>query len=237
MLMRRNRLCRAKIGLLLSHCARISGVALAAACSPVMQGANEPLSGEAQEIREFLVRDLRTQVQPGHGRPDQVTTRFVDQQSIAIPELVYHWGVYTPPNTGDLFYRSVFASRSGRTAPVMQVQGWATVAGDWLGNDQADAVAACEELVQVAVERWPARPTVFREGDSVRNFMVREPEFLETKLSPPTVDHGNESAIVRLWVIGARDLTNYVCEFGPATASIEVQEVLKGYGTRPSLRG
>lgn len=188
------------------------------------KGAEETIPNE---ITALIVGELRASVPVEQGIPTRKNIHVISDTSRVVRGLVYYWGSYEPPESGDLLYRVVVAHRESTSLVLRRASDWAAAAAGWRPIVAEDAITACQEIIHVTRERdFPlTAPLVYREPGSLRSMGVRNSEVLDSALTRPIVEQaGSAKWILNLWTIGPRAVSRFRCMLGFPDSSLTVLE-------------
>lgn len=136
-------------------CVLAGAVAVAAACQPGTRSSGDGSSAPAESAlsapHKALVAELRriqersTRIDPLPVHVEQI--EFAEASSAAVPGLRYYRAMYRPPEVSHGFFSIVAGERSGRVEIIRDALDWGVLTRGWRPADQADAIAACQELI------------------------------------------------------------------------------------------
>jgi hypothetical protein len=194
-----------------------------------------PRQSQESRIRAMLIAEL-TRRASAHPAPDSTNTRFDDVASEAVPQLIYHWGMYYPRSSPEGQFSAVVAERGRHIALVATTKDWIEAAGSYVPTTVDHLLAACREMILITnVPRSPNQPfAVFRNQETIDSLplAVPDPGHLRRTLSPPEVTGGfSDGWQARVWVVHRRSVRRYECRLGHREGGgVSVVDSLPGYG-------
>ena len=198
-----------------------------------------PARGEGRaaqaRVRSLLQQELLSQMSPEFSPPSAESLHVVGESSRVIPDLVYYWGISSPPRSVHATYFALAACRSDECRVLTSTREWAGIVGRWAPTSQVEALEACVELIHTTSERrsptyWPL---LYRDSASLRD--VIPPLLPERRaLSPPVVNAANGAKWhVSLWVAEAAAMMRYDCALRSGSAALTARDSILGAGFVP----
>ncbi len=210
---------------------------LGSGCQNVGRARLPPSVSTDSAVRDSLWRELvrttsRSQPSPTH---DQVT--FSSDTSRIVPGLLYHWALYSPPQTVHALNRAVAITNASRVLIVRAPGDWGAAAAGWHPRSSEEVLQACAEIAYVTTSRrLPGFiPIPFTGPGTLENLPLPSPDYLLERLSSPSV-HNAEGLgwTARFWAVEVADVKEYECRIG-STTSLSTLQVLVNYGTLPPI--
>jgi hypothetical protein len=213
----------------------IAAVLLAMGCSiPYHSGSGASAAAQESEIRAMLIAELRRRAS-AHPAPDSTSTRFADIPSTAVPDLIYHWGMYYPRSIPEGQFSAIVMERNAKLSLLATPSDWIEAAGMFMPMTPHDALAACREMILTTVpSRSPTQPFgVYLDQASIDSLplAVPDPDKLRRHLSPPEMAGTSTNGWrIRLWIVHRRIVRRYQCRLENGDGGLAVLDSLPGYG-------
>jgi hypothetical protein len=167
---------------------------------------------------------------------DRRGLRVRTEPSLAIPGVLYHWAVYSPPGSGDLLVTAAVATYRGGTVAISTPSDWRQLAtlADWQPQSATKAITGCGELVRLTSPArnyvWPA--VTYVDSASLTAATPEAAALLRRRLVPPEASTlpGPDRWRVVAWILESGQTVKYTCEMGPSSGSYSASEVISGAG-------
>lgn len=219
-------------------CLGLAVVLSAPACAQHAPPARSPSAQDSLAVRNALKEALQ-EAAPALAGPlsavDPRSLRVLQDTATVLRGVVYHWGVYSPPASGDVVVQALVASVNGAVIPIRRPGDWqrAAASAGWVPGDSAAALAGCAELVRVAGPlRGVLRPPVlYADRSLLQDGSVVGARLLSGRIHEPQVRRlmGASAWEVTAWFLEPGRAAKYRCVFLPE-ASVSAIEVIAGAG-------
>jgi hypothetical protein len=185
-----------------------------------------------ESVRALLLPEAQRQ---SNGRPVTVADRttILRENSRAIPNLVYYWGVHSPSGTAHVSRVSVVGVGEKGVKPIRSVADWHALAPEaWRIATDSAVVDACAEAVRLTqAERFPGLSYhIVRAPSGVPRIPVPEPQSLVTQVQPPVVLRTEAKVTAEFWLVQTGDVVRYRCQLDPAETRLQPLSTIKDAG-------
>lgn len=184
-------------------------------------------------VAEVILADLREQSRGQFQPPRMRDMAIVEDSSDVVPGLVYYWGTYIPPRTGDVVVQSIALQFQGALSLLSSPTDWRRAIKDWVPSSEEQAIAACGEVASATSDnRLPGYPAKAYTGPgSIAGKSVPDSAYLVDRLSAPVAERGPDGARqVNFGAVERRDAIQYSCTLSSTSMTLSRKQVLQGRG-------
>jgi hypothetical protein len=207
----------------------LAGMALTVACrthgTNVIRSPSPRLHAEvADSLRAELAR--RVPSEPPTGPVPMITER-----SATLPELAFHWGVYSPPGSADVSSQALVVVFRDRIRIVRHPQDASEVIRPVrIGPDAG--LDLCAELATKTMRRRGPRQHsyVFRSDTTLARVGVRDAAAVLRHATGPEISVTSTGWTSRFWMVEPEDLVRYSCTLREGDISLSPIRRVEGIG-------
>ena len=208
----------------------VVGLLACLACAP---SGSPPARGHGDESKARILASLREELER---RSAESAFTLADisvtwDTSRVVPGLMYVWGILRPPNSADVQWDALVATRDSVVQVVREPTDWVAVAGPWRAQDSLQVLDACAEVIKYAGPRADPfnRPQLYVDTTTLRGLAVLGDDMIRIRATSPQITRTGPAWLVSFWMIEMGQTTLYECRIG---AGLDLKSVtaLKGTG-------